>query len=929
MFKQKTITYLAILLIISSFLNAMGSDLVQVNRLRCELLTNPEGIGTRQPRLSWELVGNQRSLKQLAYQVQVASSPDLLAKGDVDLWDSKKVASDSSAYIRYRGKQLQRGHHCYWRVKVWSSAGETTWSEGAFWSVGLLNYNDWKGRWIGLDRSFPWDREDQFSRLSARYFRKEFDAKKKIKRAKVYIIGLGLYELYINGTKIGKQVLAPAPTDYTKEVKYNSFDVTDKLLTGKNALGVILGNGRYYTMRQAYKPYKIKTFGYPKMRLNLELEYADGSKDYINTDDSWKVTADGPIRTNNEYDGEEYDATKELTGWNTVGYQDNAWLKASFVQEPGGMPTAQMNEFMQVMDTLKPIAIHQQAPETYIIDMGQNMTGWIKLHVKGASGTQVKMRFAESLQQDGSLFTANLRDAKVTDSYTLKGAKQESWEPRFVYHGFRYVEIRGYPGKPSLNDFEGMVVYDALAQTGHFESDQPILNQIYQNAWWGIAGNYKGMPIDCPQRNERQPWLGDRTTGSYGESFLFDNAKLYAKWLDDIQAAQMADGSIPDVAPAFWRYYSDNVTWPGTYLTVADMLYRQYGDKQVIEKHYPSMKKWIHYMWDNYMEDGLITKDKYGDWCVPPESKELIHSRDPLRQTDGTLLASATYYHLLVIMQRFAHLVGNDHDQREFNALSEKIKTAFNLKFFHTQKKQYSNNTVTANLLPLSFDMVPPEFKKAVFEQLVDRIAVTDGGHISTGVIGTQWLMRGLSDNGRPDLAFRLATNTTYPSWGYMAEHGATTIWELWNGNTANPGMNSQNHVMLLGDLLIWYYEHLAGIKACKPGFKQLMMKPDFDNPLQQVEASYQSLYGLIKSSWKKTGRNLIWNITIPPNSNALVYFPTTAKEKISEGNKGVEAVEGIRYIKEEKEKAIFEVGAGTYQFRIKDADLSDKNNKQ
>jgi len=434
------------------------------------------------------------------------------------------------------------------------------------------------------------------------------------------------------------------------------------------------------------------------------------------------------------------------------------------------------------------------------------------------------------------------------------------------------------------------------------------------------------MPIDCPQRNERQPWLGDRTTGSYGESFLFDNAKLYAKWLDDIQAAQMADGSIPDVAPAFWRYYSDNVTWPGTYLTVADMLYRQYGDKQVIEKHYPSMKKWIRYMWDNYMEDGLITKDKYGDWCVPPESKELIHSRDPLRQTDGTLLASATYYHLLAIMQRFAILVGNDRDQREFNALSEKIKTAFNLKFFHTQEKQYSNNTVTANLLPLSFDMVPPEFKKAVFEQLVDRITVTDGGHISTGVIGTQWLMRGLSNNGRPDLAFRLATNTTYPSWGYMAEHGATTIWELWNGNTANPSMNSQNHVMLLGDLLIWYYEHLAGIKANKPGFKQLIMNPNFDNPLQQVEASYQSLYGLIKSSWKKTGRNLIWNITIPPNSSALVYFPTTAKEKISEGNKGVEAVAGIRYIKEEKGKAIFAVDAGTYQFRIKHADLSDKN---
>lgn len=918
MFKRKIITYVAVLLTISLSSTAMGRDLVQVQRLRCELLTNPEGIGSRQPRLSWEIAGNKRGLKQIAYQIQVASSPDLLTKGTADLWDSKKVETDSSVYIRYKGRKLQSRDHCYWRVKIWSNTGESAWSDVASWSVGLLNYNDWKGRWIGLDRSFPWDREDQFSRLSARYFRKEFDAKKKIKRAKVYIIGLGLYELYINGEKIGKQVLAPAPTDYTKDVKYNSFDVTDKLLVGKNALGVILGNGRYYTMRQAYKPYKIKTFGYPKMRLNLELEYTDGSKDYISTDDSWKVTADGPIRTNNEYDGEEYDATKELTGWNTVGYPDNAWLKASFVQEPGGMPRAQMNEFIQVMDTLKPIAIRQQTAETHIIDMGQNMTGWIKLYVKGAAGTRVKMRFAESLQQDGSLFVANLRDAKVTDSYTLKGGGQESWEPRFVYHGFRYVEVTGYPGKPNLNDFEGMVVYDALATTGTFSSDQPVLNAIYKNAWWGIAGNYKGMPIDCPQRNERQPWLGDRTTGAYGESFLFDNAKLYVKWLDDIQAAQMADGSIPDVAPAFWRYYSDNVTWPGTYLSVADMLYQQYGDEHAIKKHYSSMKKWMDYMWENYEEGGLVTKDKYGDWCVPPESKELIHSKDPNRQTDGVLLASATYYHLIQLMEGFADLVGNESDKKLFEEKAVRLKETFNKRFLNKITSQYSNGTVTANLLPLYFEMVPEENRKVVFENIVKKITNENKGHISTGVIGTQYLMRGLSKNGRPDLAFQLATNTSYPSWGYMAENGATTIWELWNGDTANPAMNSQNHVMLLGDLLIWYYENVVGIKAAKPGFKQIGMKPDFDNPLNQATGSFRSNYGLIKSSWKKEKGVLQWDIQVPGNTSALVYFPTADKRRIRENKQIVEDRDGLRYLKEENGQSVFEVGAGSYRFRVK-----------
>lgn len=917
MFKQKIITYLAVLLTIGPPLLVMGDDFVQVKRLRCELLTNPESVNSKQPRLSWEIAGDKRGLKQIAYQIQVASSPDLLIKGNADLWDSKRVATDSSLYIPYKGKKLQSRDHCYWRVKVWSNTGESAWSDVASWSVGLLNYNDWKGRWIGLDRSFPWDREDQFSRLSARYFRKEFDAKKEIKRAKVYIIGLGLYELYINGEKIGKQVLAPAPTDYTKDVKYNSFDVTDKLLVGKNALGVILGNGRYYTMRQAYKPYKIKTFGYPKMRLNLELEYADGSKDYISTDDSWKVTADGPIHTNNEYDGEEYDATKELTGWNTVDYPDNAWLKASFVQEPGGMPHAQMNEFMQVMDTLKPIAIRQQTAETHIIDMGQNMTGWIKLHVKGAAGTRVKMRFAESLQQDGSLFVANLRDARVTDSYTLKGGDQESWEPRFVYHGFRYVEVTGYPGKPNLSDFEGMVVYDALATTGTFSSNQSVLNAIYKNAWWGIAGNYKGMPIDCPQRNERQPWLGDRTTGAYGESFLFDNAKLYAKWLDDIQAAQMADGSIPDVAPAFWRYYSDNVTWPGTYLSVADMLYQQYGDEHAVKKHYSSMKKWMDYMWENYEEGGLVTKDKYGDWCVPPESKELIHSKDPNRQTDGVLLASATYYHLIQLMEGFADLVGNESDKQLFEEKAARLKEAFNQQFLNKSTGQYSNGTVTANLLPLYFEMVPEEHRKSVFENIVKKITNENKGHISTGVIGTQYLMRGLSNNGRPDLAFQLATNTSYPSWGYMAENGATTIWELWNGDTANPAMNSQNHVMLLGDLLIWYYENVLGIKAAKPGFKQIGMKPDFDNPLNQATGSFRSNYGLIKSSWKKEKGVLQWDIQVPGNTSALVYFPTADKRRIRENKQIVEDQDGLRYLKEENGQSVFEVGAGTYRFRV------------
>lgn len=890
---------------------------IAVQNPRCEMLINPEGIDAIKPRLSWEIVGYKRAIEQSAYQVLVASSAEKLLANEADLWDSGKVTSDQSIHISYNGKALKSRTRCFWKVKVWTNQGETQWSKPAFWSIGLLNYMDWKGRWIGLDKSFGWDREDQFARLSARYFRKEFVAKKAIKQATIYIIGLGLYELYLNGQKVGDQVLAPSPTDYTQGVKYNAFDVTTLLNAGTNAIGTILGNGRYYAMRQAYKPYKIKTFGYPKMILNLAIDYADGTKEIITTDDSWKLTADGPIRTNNEYDGEEYDATKEMPNWNNVGFDDKNWLKATFVQEPGGTYEAQMNDNMKVMQTIKPVSIKALKANTYILDMGQNMAGWVRVRVTGKKGEKVSLRFAESLQANGEPFVRNLRDAKVTDVYTLKGGAKETWEPSFVYHGFRYVEITGFPGVPTVQDFDGRVVYDDMQTIGEFSTSNNTINQIHKNAYWGILSNYKGMPVDCPQRNERQPWLGDRSTGAYGESFLFDNSRLYSKWLNDIEQSQKTDGSIPDVAPAFWRYYGDNVTWPGTYIFVADMLYRQFGDTESVRKHYTSMKKWMDYMAERYTTNGLVTKDKYGDWCVPPESKELIHSKDPARQTDGELLASATYIRLLSVMEHFAQILQKTEDTKTFGALSAQMKLAFNQKFLNKQAGQYSNNTVTANLLPLAYNIAPESVKKQVFNCIVDKILTENNGHISTGVIGTQWLMRGLSENGRPELAYQIATNRDYPSWGYMVENGATTIWELWNGNTANPEMNSGNHIMLLGDLLIWYYENLAGIKSSSdaPAFKKIIMKPEVISGLTFAKASYHSLYGAIISDWKKEANLFTWHVSIPANTKALVYLPTNVADTVQENGKKASDAEGVKFVKTENGKAIFEIGSGNYIF--------------
>jgi alpha-L-rhamnosidase len=890
---------------------------IAIQHLRCEMLNNPAGIDVTQPRLSWQLEGKARNIQQVAYQVLVASSPEKLARQEGDVWNSGKVNSNQSIHIVYKGKPLTSRTACYWKVKSWTSKGESTWSKTASWSMGLLAPNDWKAKWIGLDKAMPWDSVTQFSRLSARYFRKTFASPLAVKKATVFVSGLGLYELYINGKRIGDQVLAPGATDYTKSVLYNTYDVTTQLQKGNNVMAAVLGNGRFFTMRQNYKPKKIKTFGYPKLLLQLEIEYTNGTKKSIVTDGSWKMTADGPIRTNNEYDGEEYDANKEMAGWNNTGFNDNSWQQPQLVQAPGGRLTAQMNEPIKIMQTIKPVAITQLKPGVFIMDLGQNMVGRLEMRVKANKGQQVQLRFAESLQPNGELYVANLRDAKVTDRYTANGNGTETWQPSFVYHGFRYVEITGYPGTPTINDFEGKVIYDDLATTGTFETSNEIINRIHKNAWWGISSNYKGMPLDCPQRNERMPWLADHAVGSHGESFLFGNGNLYAKWLQDIEEAQTAEGSIPDVTPAYWNYYSDNITWPGTYLVITDMLYKQYGDKRVVEKHYASMKKWLAYMQNKFMKDYIISKDKYGDWCVPPESPELIHSKDSLRKTDGTLIATAYYYRMLYYMQRFAGLLNKPDDVKAFAELGRNIQEAFNKRFLNVKKKCYSNNTVTANLLPLYFNMAPDSLKQGVFDNISHKIWIENHGHISTGVIGTQWLMRCLSDYHLPDLAYTLISDTTYPSWGYMVKHGATTIWELWNGNTANPSMNSQNHVMLLGDLLVWMYENAAGIKSddSATGFKKIIMQPTPLDGLQFVNASYESVHGTIKSAWKNGIDRFTWKVTIPANTTALLYIPADDVQHILENNKPVTEAEGIRFIRMEGQQAVLEAGSGDYAF--------------
>jgi alpha-L-rhamnosidase len=727
---------------------------------------------------------------------------------------------------------------------------------------------------------------------------------------------LGLFELYVNGRKVSNDVLAPALTDYDKRAFYVTYDVTNLVRSGGNALGVMLGNGRFHAPRLE-EPIAMRTYGTPRLLLQLELEFAGGSRRQVVSDESWRATDQGPIRANNEFDGEDYDATREFTGWSDPGFDDSAWMTAEIVDPPKGVLRAQMMEPLEVVESIKPEKLTEVSQGVWVFDMGQNMVGWCRLAVNGPKGTKISLRHAETLKPDGTLYLENLRSARALDTYILKGGGQEVWEPRFTYHGFRYVELRGYPGKPSLDSLRGQVVHDALSPTADFTSSDALLNRLHRNIDWGVRGNYRSIPTDCPQRDERQGWLGDRSVVSWSESYLFDIAAFYSKWEMDIEDAQRPSGSIPDVAPAFWVLYNDGITWPSTFVLVPNMLYAQYGDLRVIERHYPAMRKWIEYM-RGFLKNGLMPKNTYGDWCVPPESPELIHSRDPARRTNPTLISTAYFYRMLKLMEADARLLGRSADAAGYAALAATIKAAFVKRFFRPEADQFDNGTQTSSILPLAFDLAPEDRRERIFAKLVHKIEQESQSHIGVVLVGAQWLMRVLTENGRADLAYRIATQQTYPGWGYMISKGATTIWELWNGDTADPAMNSGNHVMQIGDLNVWLYEHLAGIRsdASGPGFRKIVVRPSPIRELEFVRASHFSMHGRIQTHWRRTADSLEMEVTIPPNTSATIYVPARDPSAVTEGGKPASRAAGLKFERQENGSAVFSAGSGRYIFR-------------
>ena len=916
------------LLLMAALFAACGNK-VEITNLTVEMQDGSMPLATATPRFSWNYDATVDNVIQTSYRIIVASSEEKARRGEGNLWDSQTVDTSQMLYIPYAGTPLKSRDRCWWRVYTTVTYGapasrrheETLESPIQYFEISLLDRTDWHARWIGRD--YEDDKIEGHTEVPARYLRHEFQLRNDIDHARLYISGLGQYQAFFNGQEVAEdELMKPALSDYTRRVYFNAYDVTDMLQACDNAVGVILAPGRFTTPRHDTNYLEwcginhAAHYGRPQLLMQLEVFYKDGTVDTIVSGEGWHITNRGPIRKANEFDGETYDAHLDLGDWTSPRYDDSQWQDAVVDYDrhnmnledrfnprwkrrddryDASMPfpdsteiaaqrleyelTPQPNPNIRVMERLTPKAIFRKG-DKWMLDMGQNMVGTLELKIENLklkNGDTITLRYAELLTADSTLYTDNLRSAECTDRYIAAANSQfPILNFQFVYHGFRYVEISGLPegSKPALSDFTGLVLYDQMASTSTFETDNPVINAVHRNAFWGIRGNYRSMPTDCPQRDERMGWTGDRTTGCYGESFLFDNHRLYAKWLQDLEDCQWPNGQLSDVAPAYWRNYTDNMTWPGAFITVANMLYIRYGDIEPIRRHYDAMKKWMLHMRLWYCKDGIMTRDCYGDWCVPPESPELIHTRDTNRMTWPANLSTPYYYLYCKLMKGFAAKIGNYADTAYFENEMDFVRSAYNARYLDTLHGCYSNNTVTANLLPLAFGMVPEELEDKVFANIIDKTLDDFGGHVSTGVVGIQQLMTTLTEHGRGDLALRIATDTTYPSWGYMVKHRATTIWELWNGDTGDPSMNSGNHVMLLGDLIPWYYSYLGGIRGFN-GYSRIILKPYPLEGLRRVTCSYNSVSGRIESNWRRKGDVFEWDILIPPNRTAEVWLPT------------------------------------------------------
>ncbi len=879
--------------------------------MRVEYLDNPLGVDVRSPSLSWQLKSSDRNVLQVAYEIRVAKSaaPDL--DGSNYIWQTGKMISGQSLHILYAGKPLESAQKYYWQVRVWDNKGNiSAWSPVAFWQMGLLNEKDWKGKWIGLDVNYVSPADDH-RRLPARMLRREFKMNRSIANATVFISGLGFSELYLNGKKVGDRIMDPTHSNYNKRVLYATYDVTKYLTVGQNAMGVILGNGRFFAPRIKV-PVETPNFGFPKMLLQMLIHYTDGTTELVLSDEKWKITDEGPIRSNNEFDGEEYNANMEQPGWDKIGFNDAGWQPVQSISAPKGTLVAQMQEPMRIVERLKPDSIYRSKSGGYVVDFGENLYGMCQIKVQGPKGTRIAIRSAFDIDSTGNVNMAPNRSALSTDVYTLKGKGVEVWAPRFRGQGTRYAEITGWPGVLKKEDVTFLAVQSDLEKVGEFTCSNELVNKIYASMFRTVRMQERGLPMD-PDRDERQAWLSVSEMTSETEGYIYNVAAFYNNFLAETRSSQRDDGCLSE-AGSLWLWNTKDPCWPAVITTTPWSCYYMYGDSRVLAENYPTMKRWVLYLEQNIDSDFVYRKGTYSDWV---DAYSMDGKTPDNGGTSRDLLSTAYMYYDFKTVEKTAAFLGKNEDAIYFKGAAEKVKKAFLKTFFDSRRDTFLSETQTSYVLPIAFDLVPTKDSVAVVENLINDIIVKNNGHLSVGCPGLKWLMQTLTSVGHTDVAYKILTQTTRPSWGYMISKGGTSIWERWDRDTRDPGMNGQSQTILAGYLGAWMYQTLGGINydETQPGFKNIIMHPEPVGDLTWVKSSFKSLYGLIGSDWNYKNGTFNWKVSVPANTTATVYIPTNNVASVKEKNRAVKELTNIKYVGMEKDAAVYEIGSGSYEF--------------
>jgi len=854
-----------------------------VTHLVCEYLTDPLAIDTPQPRLSWALESSERGQKQTAYEIIVSGS-----NGDV--WSTGKVLSSQQTHVAYAGRPLASGERVTWKVRAWDAQDQPSpFGALASWQMGLLQPTDWKGKWIAA--------VDQLSSTTppAPHLRRTFTIAKPVQSARAYVAGVGYAELYVNGKKISDHVLDPGFTRFDRRILYATHDVTSAVVQGNNAVGVILGNG--FLNVHANDVWAFDTAPWrmtPRALVQIQITYQDGTTQTVVTDENWKVAA-GPIVFDGIRNGETYDARLEKPGWSTSSYlEDASWKSALVVRSPGGVLSAQMFPPQKVVRSLQATQITSPRSGVYVFDFKQNTAGWARLSVSGPAGTQITLKYGEKLATDGTVDQSNInvyvrQGAFQTDTYVLKGQGTEVWEPRFTYHGFQYVEVRGFPGTPTTANLQAQVVNTAFETIGSFTSSNDLLNRIHQATQWSYLANFQSIPTDCPQR-EKNGWTADAHLAAEQAMFNVNGGAAYTKWIRDFRDEMRADGQVAGIIPTTGWGYGVGPAWDSALLVIPWYLYQYTGDEQILKANYDLFTRYVTWLgthdYLNQPPSGWL-----GDWVpshdVAPPS--VVHAG--YHAFDARVIAAT------------AALLGKSEDVAKYNALADKVKQAFLAKYFNASTAQVAGDEQTSSSAALYMNLLNDADRPRVFARLIAKIAARNN-HLDTGVLGTKFVWPVLTDGGRADLFFKVATQTDFPSWGRWIQSGATTLWEQWDDG------GSHNHVFM-GDIVTWFYRGLGGINPdpSAPGFGRIIIKPEVVGNLTSAKAETRTLRGLISSAWRLEGGNLILEVTIPVNSTAAIHVPAISKDKVT--------ADGATFVRSESGRQIFSVGSGRYTFTV------------